>query len=91
MEAVVNKADWPKFLKVSGAVERLGYNRHLLRPWSPGEIVKVQPFEEQRSGVLSESVEKFRKRYVSVLRKTDDGSWTLKYTWSWNIFEKITK
>ena len=91
MEAIVNKANWPKFLRVNESVKRLGYNRYLLRPWSQGEIVKVLPFEEQKSSVSGDPGDKFRKWYVSVLRKTDEGSRTLKYTWSWNIFEKITK
>lgn len=91
MEAIVNKTEWPKFLKVSVGVERLKYNAHLLCPWRPGEVVKVLPFEDQRGNVLGETNEKFRKRYVSVLRRTAEGAWTLKYTWDWGIFEKITK
>lgn len=88
MEAIVSKQSWPKFLRVNGVMERVNLNNYLLKPWVKGEIVRVLPYEEQRSGVGDPDA-KFRKRYVSVMRKDGDGKWALKYTWNWDIFEPL--
>lgn len=88
MEAIVSKQSWPKFLRVNGVMERVNLNNYLLKPWVKGEIVKVLPYEEQKSGVGDTDM-RFRKRYVSVMRKDGDGKWALKYTWNWGIFDAL--
>lgn len=100
MKAITNKEKLPKFLVVNGEPESKTYNQHLLKPWKKGEIVKVAPFEEQVPNrkhddvfklVKPHSVEFFRKRYVKVIRKDDDGQWSLVYTASWSNFDLLTK
>ena len=49
MKAIVNKTDWPKFLKVNDVMERVSWNKYLLKPWKKGEIVKVVPYNEQKT------------------------------------------
>lgn len=88
MKAIVNKTDWPKFLKVNNSTEHISWNKHLLKPWKKGEIVKVVPYDEQKSS-CSIPMEVFRKRYVNVIRKDEEGQWTLRYNWSWDIFEPL--
>ena len=88
MEAILNKEKWPKFLRVNGEMERVNFNKYLLKPWVKGEIVKVTPWEEQKSS-CGEVDAKFRKRYVNVLRKDKDGKFTLPYNWDWKIFEPL--
>ena len=88
MKAIVNKTDWPKFLKVNDVMERVSLNKYLLKPWKKGEIVKVVPYNEQKS-CCSTPTEVFRKRYVNVIRKDEEGQWTLRYNWSWDIFEPL--
>ena len=88
MEAILNKEKWPKFLRVNGEMERVNFNKYLLKPWVKGEIVKVTPWEEQKSSCGEVDV-KFRKRYVNVLRKDKDGKFTLHYNWDWKIFEPL--
>lgn len=89
MEAVLEKKNWPKFLKVNGTPEKQTFNKYLLKPWKKGEIVKVVPWDEQKSSVGETDLD-YRKRYVSVIRKDNNGAWTLKYTWTWEIFELMT-
>ena len=88
MKAIVNKTDWPQFLKVNDVMERVSLNKYLLKPWKKGEIVKVVPYDEQKSS-CSTPTEVFRKRYVNVIRKDEEGQWTLRYNWSWDIFEPL--
>lgn len=89
MEAIMSKQSWPKFLRVNGTMERVNFNKYLLKPWVKGEIVKVLPFDDQKNTVGDAPDEKFRKRYVSVVRKDENGKWCLKYTWNWDIFETL--
>ena len=63
-------------------------NKYLLKPWKKGEIVKVVPWDEQKSNVGKTDLD-HRKQYVSVMRKDDNGAWTLKYTWTWEIFDPM--
>ena len=88
MKAVLNKASWPKFLRVNDAIERVNFNKYLLKPWGKGEVVKVLSWEEQHSSVANPD-EKFHKRYVRVMRKDESGVWCLKYTWDWEIFDTL--
>lgn len=86
MKAITNQADLPKFLVVNGEPERQPFNKHLLKPWKKGEIVKVHP--EQTSAIQTPD-KKFRKQFVKVVRKDVDGHWTLVYTAPWNYFELL--
>ena len=88
MEAVLEKKNWPKFLKVNGTPEKQTFNKYLLKPWKKGEIVKVVSWDEQKSSVGETDLD-YRKQYVSVIRKDNNGAWTLKYTWTWGIFDPI--
>ena len=90
MKAIVNKSNWPKFLRVNDTIERrrIDWNKYLLKPWKEGEIVKVVPYDEQKSS-CSTPLEIFRKRYVSVIRKDEEGNWTLRYNWDWEIFDLL--
>ena len=88
MKAIVNKTDWPKFLRVNNSTDHISWNKHLLKPWKKGEIVRVVPYDEQKSS-CSIPMEVFRKRYVNVIRTEEEGQWTLRYNWSWDIFEPL--
>ena len=88
MEAILEKKNWPRFLKVNGTPEKKTMNKYLLKPWKKGEIVKVVPWDEQKSNVGKTDLD-HRKQYVSVIRKDDNGAWTLKYTWTWEIFDPM--
>lgn len=82
---------WPTFLKVNDVMERVNFNKYLLKPWVKGELVKVVPFADQKSSIEGTSRSEFLKRYVTVMRKDEDGRWTLKYVWGWEIFEPLKK
>lgn len=100
MKAITTKEKLPKFLVVNGEPESKPWNKHLLKPFKKGEIVKVAPFEEQiRNDKYDDQFqyckpnndpEHFRKRYVVVYRKDDEGKWTLKYTQGWDSFDLLT-
>ena len=90
MKPITDKTKWPKFLRVNSEMERVNYNKYLLKPWVTGEIVKVIPYDEQRSKV-GQTDAKFRSTYVNVIRKDENGEWTLHYNWMWSIFEPLKK
>lgn len=100
MKAITTKEKLPKFLVVNGEPESKPWNKHLLKPFKKGEIVKVAPFEEQVRNdkhdylfqycKTNNDPEFFRKRYVVVYRKDNEGKWTLKYTEVWNSFDLLT-
>ena len=90
MKAITKEKEWPKFLKVNNNVKNIFWNKHLLKPWKIGEIVKVMPFNEQIPST-NITVEQFRKQFVKIIRKDDKGQWNLKYTWGWEIFELLTR
>lgn len=85
---------------VNDEPEKQPYNKHLLKPYKKGEIVKVAPFEEQVRNSDYDHMFKyvkpdnnpwnFRKRYVVIYRKDDEGKWTLKYTAGWSQFDLLT-
>ena len=101
MKAITSKEKLPKFLVVNDEAQKMPYNKHLLKPYKKGEMVKVAPFEEQVRCDKYDDVfkyfkpnndpEYFRKRYVVVYRKDDNGKFTLKYTESWKNFDLLTK
>lgn len=76
-------------MRVNGTPEKQTFNKYLLKPWKKGEIVKVVPWDEQKNS-RGETDLAYCKRYVSVIRKDGNGAWTLKYSWSWEIFDLMT-
>lgn len=100
MKPILSKEKLPKFLVVNKEPETKPWNKHLLKPWKEGEVVKVAPFEEQVRNDKYDDMFKyvkpdnnpwnFRKRYVVVYRKDDEGKWTLKYTEGWASFNQLT-
>ena len=91
----------PKFLVVNDVPEKTSHNKHLLKPYKKGEIVKVAPFEEQvrcdkydhmfKYVKPDNDPERFRQKYVVVYRKDENGKFTLKYTNGWDSFDLLTK
>lgn len=100
MKPIIEKEKLPKFLIVNEVPEKYSYNKYLLKPWKKGELVKVAPFEEQvrnskfdhtfKYVVPETDPDYFRKRYVRVIRKDENGEWTLKYAAGWEIFDLLT-
>ena len=88
MKAITNEKEWPKFLRVNDDLKNVSWNKHLLKPWEKGELVRVLPISEQIPST-NMSVEHFRRKFVKVIRKDEIGQWTLRYTWSWEIFEPL--
>ena len=88
MKAITNEKEWPKFLRVNDDLKNVSWNKHLLKPWEKGELVRVPPISEQIPST-NMSVEHFRRKFVKVIRKDESGQWTLRYTWSWEIFEPL--
>ena len=100
MKAITKKEKLPKFLVVNDEPEKKPWNKHLLKPYKKGELVKVAPFEEQvRNNKYddqfkyvehNDNPEHFRKRYVVIYRKDENGKFTLKYTQGWESFDLLT-
>ena len=101
MKAITSKEKLPKFLVVNDEPQKMPHNKHLLKPYKKGEMVKVAPFEEQVRCDKYDDMFKFckpdnnplhfRSKYVVVYRKDDNGKFTLKYTESWKSFDLLTK
>ena len=90
MKAIVEKTSLPAFLKViQGIQQKRPFTRHLLHPLKDGELVKVAPWEEQVSKIMTP--EQFRRRYVKVIRKDEDGKWSLIYGLDWDTFEPLKR
>lgn len=87
MKAILTEENFPKFLKVNNIPESRKWNKYILKPFKTGEIVKVVPFKKQK---YLNDLKVFRQ-YVTVIRKDDNGDWSLEYTWNWSIFEKLSK
>lgn len=90
MKAITTKERLPKFLVVNSDAPSKPCNKYLLKPYKKGEIVKVAPFEEQVSYPSGSTSEQFRKRYIVIYRKDEEGKWTLKYTQGWESFDLLT-
>lgn len=100
MKPIIEKEKFPKFLRVNEFAAKLPCNKYLLHPWKEGELVKVVPFEQQVSCDKYDHMFKyvqpdndsmrFRKNYVKVLRKDQNGEWCLSYTSSWKNFDLLT-
>ena len=101
MKAITSKEKLPKFLVVNDEPEKKSHNKHLLKPYKKGEIVKVAPFEEQvrcdkydhvfKYGKPDNNPLHFRSKYVVVYSKDENGKFTLKYTNGWDSFDLLTK
>ena len=90
MEAIVEKTSLPAFLKViQGIQQKRPFTRYLLHPLKDGELVKVAPWEEQVSE--RSTPEQFRRRYIKVIRKGDDGKRSLIYVLDWGMFELLKR
>ena len=83
---------YPKFLKCNEIVKGWTWNKYLTNPWKIGELVKVAPESEQHSSpYVGSKDEVFRKTYVVVYRKDENGELTKKQTAEWRQFDLIGK
>lgn len=65
------------------------YNKYLLRPLVPGELVKILANQDSASD-LDKAI--FRKHYVRVARKSStDGTWSDIFVTTWDILEQLKK
>ena len=85
----MNSVDkYPKFLKCNDV--SANWNKYLPRPWVKNEIVRVANESEQYPHPSSDiTIEDFRKQFVVVYRKDDEGKYTKKQTASWRHFSLI--
>jgi hypothetical protein len=91
MKAITTKQNFPKFLRVSGEIKKKAYNKFLQKPFVEGEIVKIVPFDEQRSVNQSTDKVRFLTQYVNIIRKDNNGKFTIRYTVAWDILEQLKK
>lgn len=79
-------------MKCNEIVKGWTWNKYLTNPWKIGELVKVAPESEQHSSPYVGSEDKvFRKTYVVVYRKDENGELTKKQTAEWRQFDLIAK
>jgi hypothetical protein len=82
---------YPKFLKCNDIIKKCSWNKYLPHPWVSGELVKVASEDEQHSHpCVGSSDEFFRRRYIVVYRKDDNGKFTIKQTAEWRQFDLLT-
>jgi len=100
MEAVKDYNSLPKFLRVNANQTGANHNKFLLRPYLEGEIVRVQPAELQKPNRqydhLYEHVKPitddfFRARFCAILRKDDNGKFSIPYTIQWRSLDLMKK
>ncbi len=91
MKAITTKQNFPKFLRVSEEIKKKAYNKFLQKPFVEGEIVKIVPFDEQRSVNQSTDKVRFLTQYVNIIRKDNNGKFTVRYTVAWDILEQLKK
>lgn len=99
MKAITDPTKLPKFLVCNEIPERdWSWNKHLPKPWTKGEIVKVQPAETQKHDPTYDHIhlrvkpytdEEFRERFVRIIRKDSEGKWTLKQVGEWCQFDLL--
>ena len=71
----------PAFMRIVESVDRdKSYNRYLLRPLVPGEVVKVAA--EQNF---------YNKQYVRIVRKGADGKWSDVFVTTRDTLEPLKK
>lgn len=91
MKPIKDIKKYPKFLRVNDVAPKQPWNKHLPKPYKIGEIVKVAPEEEQVSSPLvGTPTNIWRSKYVKVIRKDQDGKWTLVNVNEWRTFELLT-
>lgn len=81
---------YPRFLRCNNIQPSRKYNQYLIHPYTEGEVVKVAPITEQHSSVPDKSDDDFRKRWVKIYRKDENGNYVLPYVAEWAIFELLT-
>lgn len=79
----------PKVLRVNHIPEQRRINNYLLKPWVAGEIVRVAPEQEQETAAQQSTTPNFRKRYLVVYRKDENGKFSLRYVEPWESFDII--
>jgi len=90
MQAILVQEDLPKMLVVNPDIEKTPWNKYFRKPFKTGELVRVNP-EQLPAKSCKMTKESFRRNYVSVIRKDENGEWNLTYTLSWKYFNKIGK
>jgi hypothetical protein len=79
----------PAFMRVIADIDlHKSYNKYLVRPLVPGELVKVVANQDPASD-LDKAV--FRKHYVRVARKATDGTWSDIFVTTWDTLEPLKK
>lgn len=79
----------PAFMRVIADIDRdKSYNKYLLRPLVPGELVKVVANQDPASN-LDKAI--FRKHYVRVARKATDGMWSVIFVTTRDTLEPLKK
>lgn len=66
----------PKMIVVNAIPEANNWNKHLLKPFIKGGIVKVHPTQD-------------KKNFVRVIRKDAEGNWTIVYVESCKSFDLL--
>lgn len=100
MKPITDYSKLPKFLMISDSQASKNSNKYLLKPYRKGEIVKVVPAEEQKPNhdfdfmtprVKPCTDEWWRQRFLRILRKGDDGRFSLLYVIPWDGVEFLKK
>jgi len=91
MKPIEDYKDLPKFLRVNHWQASQSYNKYLLKPYTEGEIVKVVEAEKQVPNDETMSIEFYRKRYVKIVRRDEDGKFTLNYVIQWQGLDYMKK
>lgn len=80
----------PKFMRVNADINRIKpHNKHLLRPLVGGELVKIDT--DQEPDLADVTAESWRRRFVRVIRRDDNGVWGLKYVTTHDALEPLKK
>lgn len=82
----------PKFLKVTGDVKTILGNNSLPNPWKRNELVKVMDLKKQVPSEFLKtpiSIKDFRKEFVRILRKDENGKFTINSVLSWKYFDLL--
>ena len=79
----------PAFMRVIADIDHdKSYNKYLLRPLVPGELVKVVANQDPASN-LDKAI--FRKHYVRVACKATDGTWSVIFVTTRDTLEPLKK
>lgn len=100
MQPIINSSKLPKFLRVTHWQVIQSHNKYLPEPWREGEIVKVQPAENQRCDHTYDSMtprvepctdEFWRERYCKIWRRDIDGKFTRSCSLEWQALDYLKK